>query len=85
MLSSAAAAALGVEAGSASASGASAAAAAHPLVEEKETNSAFDSDSDFELMELQDNLKHLSLRKKVSYRFALNELCISTKCDVAFM
>lgn len=81
MLSSAAA-AFGVEAGGASSSGASAAAAAHPLVEEKETNSAFDSDSDFELMELQDNMKQLTLRKKVSYRFAFNKLCISTKCNV---
>lgn len=34
--------------------------------EEEDTSSAFDSES--ELAELQDNLKHLSLRKKTSYR-----------------
>jgi len=34
--------------------------------EEEDTSSAFDSESD--LAELQDNLKHLSLRKKTSYR-----------------
>lgn len=38
--------------------------------EEEDTSSAFDSESD--LAELQDNLKHLSLRKKTSYRKAIS-------------